>query len=646
MAAQLDARSSRGSQRSEPTMLAIGIHFLTGRYAACRYNDRNRAEWPPEFARFYSALVDAWAAGGEDEREASALEWLASLGAPALWAPEAGERDIRPHFVPVNDPILAGSHNEQGKAHMAWWTLRLCRAVLERSDIGSLKMLANQALLDFLGESGKFVQELAELVRGIETGESGDVLVRRASKLEPKAKKELAKRTETLAKKAAADLVKADLAVIRGILLLLGYGVEGKKKDKDIWKKSAKSKITLPDIRDLQERTFPVAIPHEPCAFFLWSGEWVPHDVNALTAVGEHDAALEALLGRVARLGHSSTLVTCWLAEVAPEPNWFPDPDGGHVLRAVEPGQLDRLREAYTRHRAVEPRVLPARATRYRLREERPTEEMPVSVHAGGWFVFERVGGSQLPITRAADVAGALRGAIIKHAPNPVPELLSGHQPNGRPSRRSHAAFTALPFVGRPHASGLLMGAAVVLPRGLSEEEAEPLLAAIGHWRRTHDGEASLRIDAKNTWRVEYAPGLADRWTLREARWVGPATRWRTVTPVALGRNPGKLNSHDPDKAETAWRRAEATLREDVRRAGLPDPVAVNATFQPLVVGSRPAGAFGPFPRAEGEGKFRRVLIHAELIFDRPVRGPLLLGAGRHLGLGVCLPVGATEEPA
>ncbi len=613
MTAPTDASNPQACE--SPHTLVIGVHLLTERYAACRYNDRNTAEWPPEFARFYSALVDAWAVNGEDARETDALDWLSSLGAPAIQAADAASRDVHLHFVPVNDAILAGTHNDQAKTHTAWWALRLVRAVLESQDRKALSELARKALLDLPATRSKFAQQTLELIRGIEQGDEPKSIAKSASRLKPKAEKELAKQTANLAKKGAS--------------------APG-KRDPDL----------LPEQRSRKERTFPVAIPHEPRFFFAWSESWTPDATKSLAEIDKHQTALSALVTRVARLGHSSTLVTCWLADpdTVPEPNWRPDANGGHVLRSVGMGQRQRLSLAHTRHQAVEPRVLPYRNTRYRTNSESRNIGQPVSIHSGGWFIFERIKGPRLPIVRAIDVAAALRGAILRHAPDPAPELLSGHLPDGRPAKRSHAAFVALPFVGRAHATGQLLGAAVVLPQGPTEEETEPLLAAIGRWGRLHSEGAPLRIDAKNQWHVAYVPGLAERWALRETRWIGPARLWRSATPVALGRNPGKLTSPDPARSEAAWERAEASLRDDVRRAGLPEPLTVNLTFQPLVEGSRPAGAFGPFPRVQGEGKFRRVLVHAELVFALPIRGPLLLGAGRHLGLGLFVPADRAEK--
>ncbi len=37
-----------------------------------------------------------------------------------------------------------------------------------------------------------------------------------------------------------------------------------------------------------------------------------------------------------------------------------------------------------------------------------------------------------------------------------------------------------------------------------------------------------------------------------------------------------------------------------------------------------------------------RLLTHAVIRFDAPIRGPVVLGAGRFVGLGLCLPL---DEP-
>src|ERR1700722_10174268 len=95
-------------------MLAVELTFLTGRYVATAYDDRNRAEWPPHPARLFSAFVSAHfdsAPPVREEREA--LEWLEDQGAPAVHASSASQREIATFFVPVNDISVVGSLDDE-----------------------------------------------------------------------------------------------------------------------------------------------------------------------------------------------------------------------------------------------------------------------------------------------------------------------------------------------------------------------------------------------------------------------------------------------------------------------------------------------------------------------------------------------------
>src|SRR5215467_1920916 len=85
-------------------MFALSVEFLTGRYVATEFHDRERPEWPPHPARLFSALVathfdDPY----PDER--AALEWLEQQGPPSLSASPASSRDAHVTFVPVNDSV-------------------------------------------------------------------------------------------------------------------------------------------------------------------------------------------------------------------------------------------------------------------------------------------------------------------------------------------------------------------------------------------------------------------------------------------------------------------------------------------------------------------------------------------------------------
>lgn len=90
-------------------MLAFGIRYLNGFVAARTAPDDLEAEWPPHPGRVFMALVASHFETGAEPREREALLWLQSLekdgepAAPCIVAPEAVQRAVVTHYVPVND---------------------------------------------------------------------------------------------------------------------------------------------------------------------------------------------------------------------------------------------------------------------------------------------------------------------------------------------------------------------------------------------------------------------------------------------------------------------------------------------------------------------------------------------------------------
>ena len=100
-------------------------------------------------------------------------------------------------------------------------------------------------------------------------------------------------------------------------------------------------------------------------------------------------------------------------------------------------------------------------------------------------IILRRDAGPRGSLRSALSVAAAFRGAVLKLAPQPVPEFLSGHAPESTPenpvrSERPHVSLVALPFVGSPHATGDLMGVAALLPGALTNIEREICWGTIG----------------------------------------------------------------------------------------------------------------------------------------------------------------------
>ena len=130
----------------------------------------------------------------------------------------------------------------------------------------------------------------------------------------------------------------------------------------------------------------------------------------------------------------------------------------------------------------------------------------------------------------------------------------------------------------------------------------------------------------------------AEQWTLRPETWCAASRRWVSATPIALDRNPGDLRSTDPHRAARAIGEAEAGIRLACRHIGLPEPAEVTVLPSPALAGAAKVRSFPAFPGTEG--RFQRVLTHAAVEFSEPICGPLLLGAGRYIGLGLMRPAG------
>jgi len=561
-------------------MLALMVELLSGRYVATAYNDRTRVEWPPEPARLFSALVATWADG--EPREPHGEAELAAL--------EWLEQQPPPE-------ILASPLD------------RACAR-----DTVPVFVPVNDVSVVAPPDREKLAAAEAAL----------------ATAAEPAARKKAEKEVQKLQQKWTADTAKA-------IAVPMKFGEHDG---------SAAVKL-LPDRRAKQPRTFPCATPDHPVFGFVW-----PEDAPAPV-----QTALGRLMGRLVRLGHSSSLVRGTVANAAEieelatrASRYIPDDDAGDLaIRWVGPGQTQRLRHAFDQHRETAPRVMPARFIRYRRGATRPqATKTPRSVFGGDLIVLARTGGPRLPITSVAGLARQVRRVLMPFADQPVHEVISGHRPDSAASEVPHMAVVPLPVVTGPHADGAVIGIALVLPRELDAEARTAVMRAIARFEeahRTEDAEdaPSLPIHLGHAGTLELQRDVWSeerRTTLQPATWTRPSRRWASATPIALDRNPGDLHDADLNRRRAAFQAATDSVIEAVRRIGLPAPIEVDVLRSCVLPGTAKPVHYPRFPIARERPQ--RVLVHARLLFEEPVLGPVLVGAGRYHGLGLFLP---TDEP-
>jgi CRISPR-associated protein Csb2 len=638
-------------------MFVLEIEFLTGRYVSQQYDDRQTAEWPPHPARVFSALVAVHyedpPSGEEVRGEREALEWLAGQPAPSIYASEAARRHVLDVFVPTNDKSVEPSvgevvleslvANEEG-----------ARAAARRK-LDQLARSASQPVAPSEHQYAAFVAEIEAIESHLEADEISS-LAPLLEQLATRAQAMLQNRPSKLLARAASSVARLDRSNKERLKKQLTTLKRGLRPGKEVVKRALS---LLPAAAERkQARTFPSVCPDDPIVHMAWDA--------SPTAAVRH--ALDSLAARVTRLGHSSSLVRLASVETSRAPTWIPDPKGELTLRWVEEplrdgqgivmagtGQLSALNGAFELHRGTANRVLPFVPVNYRRRDAVPPAAVPEStVFGSDWVVFELLGRSRLPVERAVDAAVALRGAALRRAHNELcgcdrwqdrsrppscaeaqdcygklPAALTGHEHDCSRARGPHVAFVALPFVGFPHADGSILGVAAILPRGLAGGDRRAVLRALGHVDR-------LTLAPGLTFEVRRLTGPRPALqTLDPFLWIREGVVWGTVTPILLDRFPGSLRSRNPDTALRAEREAESAIAEACERIGLPRPRAVSLTA-PCFHGSAAAERFR---RRDRRGLPPRVRVHALIDFGTKVRGPVLLGAGRYVGLGLCRPL-------
>ena len=128
--------------------------------------------------------------------------------------------------------------------------------------------------------------------------------------------------------------------------------------------------------------------------------------------------------------------------------------------------------------------------------------------------------------------------------------------------------------------------------------------------------------------------------SLRPPVWARPSRWWTSATPVALPTHPGDLRKGSPAARAKAWARAEEAVAKSCEHVRLPRPVGVRVSMVSHLVGARASRDYPVFRQGRGaRGGVVRRLVHATVEFAEPVRGPLVLGSGRFVGLGLMRPV-------
>jgi len=388
----------------------------------------------------------------------------------------------------------------------------------------------------------------------------------------------------------------------------------------------------LPAMRKRQSRQFPATRPHIPIIRYFWHEE--PSEITF--------SALVQLARDTAYVGHSASLTRCHFirsdlatAEALHEPK-----------RHVYPGRLKYLSESYARFRkSADKKDRPQLGDPVVTQPQTPDSRR--NVFSDRWLLLEHIGG-EMPDVRAAAIVGrGIRTALLSgygQVGVEIPTSISGHDADGSPTRAPHMAVVPLSFTGFSHADGRVLGFALVPPRGadlLEDDGFRKVLRKLAplndeYGRRVLEVRSARGAVRNQAFALEFSPSFEASLALRSldpALYTCSAHRFATVTPVVLDR-------HLKKQGEARIEEVSEQLAAACEHIGLPRPIAVFPGKHSAL-----QGAASAYPSGRGPAWLNwrlpdslagRQLTHAVVEFGELVEGPVLLGAGRFVGMGLC----------
>jgi CRISPR-associated protein Csb2 len=328
---------------------------------------------------------------------------------------------------------------------------------------------------------------------------------------------------------------------------------------------------------------------------------------------------------------------------------------GGWTLACPQPGSLRSLKDRYaacsqrfkTEGQGKASKQLFSQSPKPRFAqvayESPPTRhvyELRKASDESSFAVWPLAKASNLVVALRDGAAERLRRALPDQNPE-IERVLIGRKANGADDAPTslRVRIVPLPSIGHHHADHEIRRALIEVPAGC------PLRADDVHW-----AFSGLELQSPDTGEVLdlILTPSADE-TMLNHYGIGDLLfrAWRTVTPVALPESaarrridPARMAAEAKNGSERATEqaRAAATVTQALRFAEILAYVeTIRVQREPFESTGERVEAFAPGTRFAKER-----LWHVEIMFTEPITGPLLIGDGRFLGLGMMAPF---QEP-
>lgn len=392
--------------------------------------------------------------------------------------------------------------------------------------------------------------------------------------------------------------------------------IERGKKKKDGFKLFPKISEEIQIRRLKQDRIFPFFSPESNLVQFIWD--------NAIGAE-EHFSVLKTIASNVTYLGNSMSMVLVTIGDTSYTPTIEPNSNGNLHLRTTGKGRLEHLEEVYSRRlkNSIHQPVI-GNVTTYGIIgnshfDDNGQFHVPV--------IFRRKSGDDIPLEYALILSSYVRRTILSKYPEPIPSEISGHYPNGEKFKKQHLHIIPLADNGWEFSDGHLLGFALLLPKSVDQRIATTLEDAMIDVTEINMGRVGKWfIEALSLTRSQ---NIAK--SLQFDRYTKKSEVWATVTPMVFGKHPKKSkfgSGKDGGKI----------FSEVLEMSNLPHVKEVRVSKNSFIRGVPSASGFKLTEKFDN-----RYVAHVMVRFPEPVIGPVVLGSGRFVGMGLFRPLSRGE---
>jgi CRISPR-associated protein Csb2 len=330
--------------------------------------------------------------------------------------------------------------------------------------------------------------------------------------------------------------------------------------------------------------------------------------------------------------------------------------NGGTTLLCPQPGSLDSLdrrHQAYSKRFSFDDRSVtfrkPPRPSFKRVSYDSPPEHLLYELRnpedAAEFAVW--------PLARVSELVVTLRDGAVQRLEKAVPDrqgeigrILIGRKADGTNDgpTRERVRIIPLPSIGHRHADRAIRRILIEVPAGcpLRTEDLSWAFSGLAIPNSPPSKSVPFILTPASDEGMLRHYGINDN--------LGARTFY-SVTPAALPETTARRRIEPTRKLEEAKKGTER-LKEQQRAAGAVLQALrhadVRTAVEEILVQREPFDGNGEHVEtfAAGTRFSKHQLWHIKITFSEPISGPLVIGDGRFLGLGVLTPVSAAQTLA